>query len=215
MTVAALFVAARGPYYGLPGVEPWGLPERDARAYLGPWPVVAHPPCARWGRYASGGPSHHGRFVPGDDDGCFAAALASVRVWGGVLEHPRDSRAWAAFGLNAPPARGGWVMAGDGVGWTCCVDQGHYGHPCPKSTWLYAVPRFPPRATRLPSLRWGRAREARAVMDRTGATREAREKRRAEQLARGVKLLSARARSLTPPAFRDLLVTLARELGYE
>lgn len=52
-TVAALFVDSEGPYYGMPGVEPWGLPARDARLYPGPYPVVAHPPCARWG--GSGG----------------------------------------------------------------------------------------------------------------------------------------------------------------
>ena len=38
--VAALFVQEGGAYYGQPGVDPW--PEsRDARAYAGPWPVVA------------------------------------------------------------------------------------------------------------------------------------------------------------------------------
>ena len=86
--VAALYVAAKGCYYGLGDVEPWGLPERDAREYAGPHPVVAHPPCARWGRYALGGPSHYGRFKVGDDGGCFAAALASVRRWGGYWSTP-------------------------------------------------------------------------------------------------------------------------------
>jgi hypothetical protein len=45
VTVAALFVQARGCYYGLDDVDPWGE-GRDARLYAGPWPVIAHPPCA-------------------------------------------------------------------------------------------------------------------------------------------------------------------------
>ncbi len=103
--IAALFVMRGGPYYGLPGVDPWDV-ERDARTYAGPWPVVAHPPCERWGRYWSGGPSARVRRELGDDDGCFASALASVRRWGGVLEHPEASHAWAAHGLLAPPPLG-------------------------------------------------------------------------------------------------------------
>ena len=56
--VAALYVQRGGIYDGVPGVEAWaGPPDRDARLYAGPWPVVAHPPCARWGRYWSGGPN--------------------------------------------------------------------------------------------------------------------------------------------------------------
>lgn len=53
-TVAALYVQLGGVYYGLPGVEPWGLPERDAREYAGPYLVIAHPPCARWGASDAG-----------------------------------------------------------------------------------------------------------------------------------------------------------------
>lgn len=45
--IAALFVATGGCYFGLPEVDPWDE-KRDARLYAGPWPVVAHPPCARW-----------------------------------------------------------------------------------------------------------------------------------------------------------------------
>ena len=46
-TIAALYVEENGCYYGLDGVDPWGV-TRDARKYDGPFPVVAHPPCARW-----------------------------------------------------------------------------------------------------------------------------------------------------------------------
>lgn len=62
--IAALFVATGGCYFGLPGIDPWDK-ARDARLYAGPWPVVAHPPCERWGRYWSGGPSAGGAAIPG------------------------------------------------------------------------------------------------------------------------------------------------------
>ncbi len=105
---AALYVQSNGCYFGLEGVEPWDK-TRDARKYSGPWPVVAHPPCERWGRYWSGGPSARVRRLKGDDDGCFKAALEAVRRWSGVLEHPEASHAWSHFGLNAPPRNGGWI----------------------------------------------------------------------------------------------------------
>lgn len=46
--VAALYVEKDGCYFGLPGVDPWDE-ARDARLYDGPWPVVSHTPCPRWG----------------------------------------------------------------------------------------------------------------------------------------------------------------------
>jgi hypothetical protein len=138
--IAALFVMPDGPYASLPGVDVWDK-KRDARAYAGPWPVVAHPPCERWGRYYWGGPSIAKRGLPhlklGDDDGCFEAALAAVRRWGGVLEHPAESNAWEHFELMAPDG-GGWSTADWQGGWTCAVDQGRYGHRASKATWLYA-----------------------------------------------------------------------------
>lgn len=105
--IAALFVASRGCYFGLPDVDPWDE-ARDARLYDGPHAVVAHPPCERWGRYWFGGPGWRGpRKVLGDDGGCFAAALAAVHRFGGVLEHPEGSAAWRHHQLQKPPRGGG------------------------------------------------------------------------------------------------------------
>jgi hypothetical protein len=130
--IAALYVASGGVYFGLDGVDPWDV-HRDARTYTGPHPVVTHPPCERWGRYATGGPNPKARRrAIGDDGSCFACALAAVRIYFGVLEHPEASRAWRHYGLNEPPRSGGWVCAemisSLRVAWTCCVEQGHYGH---------------------------------------------------------------------------------------
>ena len=80
--VAALYIEADGCYMDLDGVDAWPI-ERDARTYSGPHAVVAHPPCQQWGRFWHGSPRKPHQFKLGDDGGCFAAALASVRKWGG------------------------------------------------------------------------------------------------------------------------------------
>ena len=203
-TVAALYVMPDGPYAGVPGVELWDE-ARDARTYAGPWPVVAHPPCARWGRYWSGGPSARVRRQLGDDGGCFAAALDAVRRFGGVLEHPEASHAYRAFSL-APPLRGcGWTAADFAGGWTCCVEQGHYGHRARKATWLYAV------GVDLPSLNWVDA-ESRARLDQGFHSAEERRRWRKDGGAGSVQRLSKRERAATPPAFRDLLLGMVRSV---
>lgn len=203
--IAALFVATDGPYFNLPGVDPWDA-RRDARLYPGPDPVVAHPPCERWGRFARGGPNPRARpRLVGDDDGCFAAAVMAVRTWGGVLEHPEASHAWAAHGIARPPKRGGWVR-GDSHGWTCCVEQGHYGHAAKKATWLYAV------RTSLPVLSWGPSASTILVIEghRSKAAATAERKRRRLAGERPPTRLSEQERIHTPDAFRDLLITMAR-----
>lgn len=196
--IAALYVMPNGAYSQVPGLDLWDA-ARDARQYAGPYPVVAHPPCERWGRYWFGGPSCKVRKVKGDDGGCFAAALASVRKWGGILEHPAASAAWAHFGLAKPPRAGGWVKADDFGGWTCCVDQLHYGHRAQKATWLYAV------GCTLPALTWGKSG---GWVRPDAAFHSAEERRRAVRT--GIcQRLSKRQRAATPTAFRDLLISIA------
>jgi hypothetical protein len=206
--IAALFVERGGTYCGLPGVDPWDK-ERDARCYSGPWPVVAHPPCQRWGRFSDGGPSAPGTRKTGDDEGCFEAALAAVRTWGGVLEHPCDSKAWRAFGIPHPKRHAGWMLAHggprSGLAWTCYVEQGHYGHFARKATWLYCV------GPRPPELIWtrGEQRLPVAMVERHGYQKA----RRIGAMAWVGGKDKTRIREATPPEFRDLLIAIARTVA--
>jgi len=208
--IAALYVQTNGCYYGLEKVDPWDE-KRDARTYDGPWPVVAHPPCARWGRYWFGGPSARERRKLGDDGGCFAAALDAVRRFGGVLEHPEATHAWRAHAIVAPPKRGGWVEAhlplvsqGLPEAWTCCVEQGHYGHLARKATWLYYVGAKPE------PLIWGKAEGKTVRLDEGFHSAAERIAAKARGRDSGMtERLSARQRAATPVEFRDLLISLA------
>ncbi|WP_217356905.1 hypothetical protein [Ruegeria sp. HKCCA4812] len=207
--IAALFVQTGGSYYNLPGVEAWDE-DRDARMYGGPHPVVAHPPCQRWGKMWKGQPGNIKRGKverKGDDKGCFKSALFDVRAYGGVLEHPWGSHAWAHFGLNKPPRSGGWVKA-DAYGWTCCVEQGRYGHYCPKPTLLYAVQVDP-----LPDLRWGVTKVRDEDFPPEAVAKHGIEYcRKAGLMAFKGGGKDSTARIATPPEFRDLLVSMARSV---
>jgi hypothetical protein len=208
--IAALFVDPRGVYSGLPDVEIWtesseqqhlfGGPVRsDARSYAGPHPVVAHPPCSRWCRLAGLVEARWGH-KRGEDGGCFASALASVRAYGGVLEHPAYSDAWAAFDLPRPDRRGGW-RAGAG-GWSCHVEQGRYGHAAKKATWLYAY------GCELPDLRWGSIADTRSTALVSWCGNHT---RLGDDRPRVGKAAAAR----TPLAFRDVLLAMARSARSE
>jgi hypothetical protein len=187
-SVAALFVDPAGHYFGRSDTDPWDE-TRDARAYAGSLPVVAHPPCHLWVNFAAlnfkryGG--EHNR--PGNDGGCFAAALAAVRRCGGVLEHPAFSRAWAAFSLPRPTASG-WSSNSPGE-WVCEVWQSAYGHKARKRTWLFFCGKAEP-----PEMKWARRPGVAQCgwFDRIKPT------------------LSKREASMTPPSFCEALLVLAR-----
>lgn len=191
--VAALYVEPGGVYSDLPGVDVWDE-ARDARQYAGPHPVVAHPPCARWSRLAGFTEARWG-YKRGEDGGCFAAALEAVRTWGGVLEHPAYSAAWDRFNLPEPIWRGGWNLGLDG-GASCYVEQGRYGLPVKKATWLYAY------GVELPELRWGYTPDGHgdsANQNEWGGIDAWRDHSGGH-----------RAASSTPVEFRDALLSIAR-----
>jgi hypothetical protein len=214
VTVAALFVddSKHGVYPLLIGAlrcygETHG---RDARTYAGPDPVVAHPPCNLWVNMAAVNWKRYGRQRPawyegGDDGGRFAAALRAVRTYGGVLEHPASSHAWAHFGLTPPPSIHprspltglGWMKTiirspggkdGGCFAWVCEVWQSAYGHAARKRTWLLYCGKRPPF-----ELRWDRKPGSHQIgwFDRNKPT------------------VSKREASATPQAFAEELIRLA------
>lgn len=197
--IAALFVDPKGVYANVPGVDAWDE-ERDARLYAGPHPVVAHPPCARWSRLAGFTEARWG-YKRGDDGGCFAAALEAVRTYGGVLEHPAYSRAWDHFGLAEPRWRGGWTFGLDG-GSSCYVEQGRYGLPVKKATWVYAY------GVDLPELRWGFTPDGNG--ERPNGPWGGIDGWRDSWTTKG-----SGGTSRTPEAFRDALLSIARSATRE
>ncbi len=195
--VAILFMDSKGVYSTLPDLDCWDE-KRDARKYNGVSPVVAHPPCQLWGRfahvnYARWGGEHN---RPGNDGGCFASALASalasVRRCGGVLEHPAFTDAWITHGLYRPDG-GCWTACLDG--WVAEVWQSAYGHRANKHTWLYYVGDTPPAP-----MKWERPKGSHQI----GGYNKRVPRDRCKPT------ISGKAASATPPSFAEALITLAR-----
>lgn len=125
--VAVLFARADSFYKTLPGCDVWDI-DRDARKWPGGCPVVAHPPCRAWA-------SLRNWAKPRDGEKDLAHfAIAQVRAFGGVLEHPQLSTLWKVAGLPEPEQ--GRDEFG---GWTLIVDQHWFGHRARKRTRLYIV----------------------------------------------------------------------------
>jgi hypothetical protein len=190
-TIAALYVQASGCYFGLPDVDPWDE-KRDARLYPGPHSVVAHPPCQLWVNLAAVNWKRYQRELPawypgGTDGGCFESALASVRRWGGVLEHPAGTHAFPAHNLPVPSGIG-WQRTFGIDEYVCEVWQSTYGHRARKRTWLLYVGHEPP------AMRWN-ARPGEAQVG---------------WFDRNKPSLSKREASATPVEFRDALIEMAR-----
>lgn len=202
--IAALFVETNGVYFNDPRIEPWDI-HRNAFGYRGPHPVIAHPPCKRWGRYWSGGPSAKQRRLLGDDGNAFAHSLWAVRTFGGIIEHPEASHAWKWFGLKRPEL-GKWLPA-DSWGHTTCVPQGNYGHKARKLTWLYYVGNV---------FQWPGFDYSIRKYERLDEGFHSPEERQAARASgrKPIKRLTAKENLATPPAFKEELIKLVEGNNY-
>jgi hypothetical protein len=135
--IAVLFARADSVYKTLPDCDVWDI-ERDARNWPGGVSVIAHPPCRAWGRLRA-------LANPRPDEKALALfAVAQVRQFGGVLEHPAGSTLWPAAGLPEPGRRDAFG------GWTLPIAQSWWGHRAEKLTYLYIVGCAPSAVPALP-----------------------------------------------------------------
>ena len=185
MMVAALFVRKDSAYKAIAGVDAWDV-MRNARHWEGGCPVVAHPPCSQWG-----GLRHMARR---DDAEKYMAraAVAWVRLNGGVLEHPARSTLWRDQAMPRPGE------PTDGYGWTVEIDQWHWGHVAHKPTWLYIVGCTP---AQLPPIPRREGKSDRVISTGHGLR---------EGMPGWRSRVTQKEREYTPPALAEWLVEVAR-----
>jgi hypothetical protein len=112
--VAALYVAACGPYPRMRHVDSWPV---MAQHYNGPYPIVAHPPCGPWGKLRWN--------CKYQDESLGRIAINQVHLFGGIVEQPLGSILFRDYG------RPGAVIEK--------VYQSRWGHRADKATLLYVV----------------------------------------------------------------------------
>lgn len=184
-TVAVLCARRDSIYKTMPGLDVYDA-ERDARSYVGPAPIIGHPPCRGWGRLRG-----LAKPAPGELD-LGRWVFDQARQFGGVIEHPAFSTLWTD--RNAP--RPGRTIPRDSFGgWTLQLPQYWFGHKASKETWLYVVGVEPGAIPAIP-LRFG---EPEYVVSSSLRGPNARRKE-----------LTKSDRERTPPAFAEWLVDLAR-----
>jgi hypothetical protein len=110
------------------------------------------------------------------------------------------------FGLNVPPREGGWIAADFEGGWTCCVEQGRYGHYARKPTLLTV---WGVALEDLPELDWGKSEPKfpEWAIEKHGIEYC----KRAGELAFQGGGTDSAPRIGTPEPFRDLLLGIARK----
>lgn len=123
-TITAACVRTDSFYYQIPDVVPWDK-RKNIFKCTDHYPIIAHPPCAQWGRTA---PLAKQDMV---SKTLAVHCLAFIRKNGGVLEHPEASGFWEFAAIPVNGRR-------DAYGGLCVlVDQYDYGHPARKRTLLY------------------------------------------------------------------------------
>ena len=99
--------------------------KRDALSFNARIPLIAHPPCRKFSklRGLSTAPTKEKQLA--------FFALAQVRMFGGILEHPRSSTLWKEGNFNldgSVDSYGGFLRS---------VDLSWFGFPARKKTMLY------------------------------------------------------------------------------
>lgn len=101
--------------------------QRNALNYKGSSAVICHPPCRLFSRL-------RGLTQALEEEKKLAYfAIDLVRLNGGIVEHPHDSKLWKDKNVVRP----GYID--EFGGFTICIDQSWFGYYTPKRTLLYIV----------------------------------------------------------------------------
>lgn len=184
--VAILFARDDSNYKALPGVDVWDK-TRDARLWPGGSQVVAHPPCRAWA-----GLRHMAKPRDGEKD-LARFAVAMVRKYGGVLEHPARSTLWTDQKLPMPRE------IDEYGGWTLPISQHWFGHRAEKMTWLYILGCTPQNLPDIPMV----LGEASFILGTSGRRKDGTRCRRRPEITKA-------EREHTPPDLAVWLVETAR-----
>jgi len=155
--VPVLFTRSKSSPYLALGCDCYDY-KRDALTWPGGRPAIYHPPCRSWGKLA-----HFSKHQPGER-WLATWAMHHVRGFGGVLEHPIDSKLWKEADCSS------WGVRDQFGGVLVPVAQSAFGHRAPKHTGLYMVgieiPEVPvPGVTTTVVERMGKAERERTPVD--------------------------------------------------
>jgi hypothetical protein len=140
-SAAVLYARKNSIYKLLPGVDVYDK-DRDARTFTNDLPIIAHPPCRLFGKLK------HFSKAPIEEKLLAYHAVNTVKLCGGVLEHPAHSQLWVDMDLPLPNQ---FINLNSYQnGFTLPIQQYDFGHKCQKNTWLYIngihpnqLPAFP------------------------------------------------------------------------
>lgn len=120
--ITVLYVDQDSDYYKYP-VDCYSK-KRNALNYKGTNSIIAHPPCRLWSRMRTFSTA------PPEERLLAHHAIKLIHKNGGILEHPAASTLFPKY-LPLPGTTDKFN------GFTICIDQNWFGHPCRKKTLLY------------------------------------------------------------------------------
>jgi hypothetical protein len=177
--------------YKIMGLDCWDI-ARDAKNWPGGNVGIYHPPCRAWGTL-----KHFAKPIPGEKE-LAIWSIEQLRMYGGVLEHPRSSSLWKYMNLPTGTKRDEWG------GFSISINQHWFGHRAEKKTLLYIVGMNPGD---IPDYSFSNTLPTGVIY--TGFKRRSNGKKVCHKNGRVE--ISKKEREATPPAFAEWLVAIAKK----
>jgi len=124
--IISILYAQQNSIYNQLSQDIWDI-TRDATKWPGGNPIIAHPPCRSWGNY-----KHKSKGTQLEKSYAIHSIIMA-RLWGGIVEHPKNSHLWKTFQFPKPGKTD--IYNGTIIN----INQSWFGHQAEKNTNLYIV----------------------------------------------------------------------------